>query len=79
MNAHFEKAFEKFDECMTHLGKAVESMFDDVSNKNGSKIRVKKGSRVYLGKGVYATLLSDVDAEISSESEAAASETEQKG
>lgn len=65
MNAHFEKAFEKFDECMSHMGKAIESVFDDISNKSGSKIRVKKGSRVYLGKGVYATLLSDVDAEVS--------------
>ena len=56
MNAHFEKAFEKLDECMSHMGKAIESVFDDISSKSGSKIRVKKGSRVYLGKGVTLML-----------------------
>ncbi|MDD5649815.1 MAG: hypothetical protein PHF86_05245 [Candidatus Nanoarchaeia archaeon] len=71
MNTHFEKAFEKLDECMDLLGKGINSIFKEVAGKDAkeTKINIKAGSVVYVGKGVYARLLKDTEATVSSISE----------
>ena len=69
MNADFEKAFEKFDECMESFGKGIGKLFDNLTGDaaEGTKINIKKGSTVYIGKGVYAKLSHDVEAIVASE------------
>lgn len=66
MNSNIDKAFEKFDECMTLFGKAVSDVFSDFSKKikikKGTKIKIKKDSVIDIGKGIHAKLLNDVEA-----------------
>jgi hypothetical protein len=64
VNTHFEKAFEKFDECMDLFGKGINSIFKEVTGKDTkeTKINIKAGSVVYVGKGVYARLSKDAEA-----------------
>ena len=61
MNKYFDKAFDKFDECMKTLENAMKFEFKE-KIKSGAKIKIKKGSTVFLGKNVYATLSEDVEA-----------------
>lgn len=67
INNHFENIFKKLDECMTSLGKDIETLFDNINTEkkeDGTRIKIKKGSTVYLGNGTYAKLSHDVEAEI---------------
>jgi hypothetical protein len=71
MNKDLEEAFDKFDQCMESFGKGMSNLFDSVfKNKvDGTKISIKKGSTIYVGKGVYAKLLDDVEAVVTSTEE----------
>jgi hypothetical protein len=67
MNNHFDKAFEKFDECMKLFGKGIDEVFKSIgTDKKETKIKIKSGSTIYVGKGVYAKILNDVEAIVTS-------------
>jgi len=79
MNANFDKAFKKFDECMTEFRKGIEDLFNGLTmeKEEGSRIRIKKGSKVYIGKGIAVKLINDVEAEILDDEPSAESPTKE--
>jgi hypothetical protein len=62
MNSSFDKAFEKFDECMKLFSKGIEDIFNGKEERKETKIKIKKGSVIYIGQGIHAKLLDDVEA-----------------